>query len=382
MLNTISIKVVYDRNKRATKALHKSPVLGLVQLSVCVNKERHFLSTGVRVFKDQFSAGRVVNRSDSKEKNAQLDEVIRQVTELVNTCNSRGQQFTWSLVDSLFYGKASKNSWVSWMENAIKERPLCVGARAHHMKVLHYLKDMGITDCSQITTETLLLIDRDLHKRMVNDKPMMATTIYTYHKVLRTYIKEAVMVGYLSDNPYQRFKCTKGHSRARTVLSMEEIDKIKAVKTTNLYLQHVRDLFLVQCYTGVAYADLDKVCGKPESLIKGQRSKTGIDFTTVLLAPVKHILERYHGKLPLMAYDCYRRMLDPLALAAGIDKHITTHVGRHTFATTIALEHGVPIEVLAKMLGHADIKTTQIYAKVRDNLVQEQAKKIAGCINI
>lgn len=380
MLNTITIKVVYDRNNRATKALSKAPVLGLVQLSVCVNKERHFLSTGVKVYKDQFSAGRIVNRADSSEKNAQVAEVIKQVSDLVNDCNAHNQRFSWALIDSLFYTKASGTSWIAWMEKAINDRPLAHGVRAHHLKVLHYLQRKNITDCAQLTTETILQIDRDLHKRMVNGQPMMETTIYTYHKVLRTYIKEAVMVGYLKDNPYNRFKVARGHSRERIVLNMDELDKIRQLKTTNLYLQHVRDLFLVQCYTGVSFADISKVCTHNDNLIKGQRCKTGIDFTTILLEPVKDILERYHGKLPLMAYDCYRRMLDPLATAAGIDKHITSHVGRHTFATTIALEHGVPIEVLAKMLGHADIKTTQIYAKVRDNLVQEQMAKIVGSI--
>jgi len=85
--------------------------------------------------------------------------------------------------------------------------------------------------------------------------------------------------------------------------------------------------------------------------------------------------------MALMAYDDYRRMLVPLATACGITKHITTHVGRHTFATTIALEHGVPMEVLSKMLGHQSIKTTQIYGKIRDKLVQEQVSKVALAID-
>ena len=78
-----------------------------------------------------------------------------------------------------------------------------------------------------------------------------------------------------------------------------------------------------------------------------------------------------------MSYDHYLKMLKPIAEMCGIHKNVATHTGRHTFATTITLQHGVPIEVVSKMLGHKSIKTTQIYAKVQNCMVQEQAERLA-----
>lgn len=381
MLNTIKLKVVFDRKNQSTKRLAKNPSTGLVQLSITVNGERHFLSTGVKVYSDQFTNGRIVQCHEAGELNERIQEVIRQVTDLVNTCDRKGERFAFAMLDSLFHVSKAGHSWVEWMEQAIKDRPLCPGTRKHHVKVLNYLKEHGYTDTSQMTIDTIIKIDQDLHKRTVNEQPIMATSIYTYHKVLRSYIKQACTVGFLQSNPYDHFRCEKGRSRDRVVLSMEEIRKLAELKTTSLYLQHVRDLFLVQCYTGVAFADLNKINDCAGEIIKGVRQKTKVDFTTVMTEPVREILNRYKGKLPLMAYDDYRRMLTPLMTAAGIDKHVSTHTGRHTFATTVALDHGVPIEVLSKMLGHTSIKTTQIYAKVHDKLVQDNMQKIANAID-
>ena len=81
-----------------------------------------------------------------------------------------------------------------------------------------------------------------------------------------------------------------------------------------------------------------------------------------------------------MAYDCYRRMLKPMAELCGITKDFSTHCGRHTFATTIALANHVPIEYIQKMLGHKKITSTLIYAKVQDYMVQEQAEHLAGAL--
>ena len=121
-------------------------------------------------------------------------------------------------------------------------------------------------------------------------------------------------------------------------------------------------------------ADFSRLDG---DTLMGVRVKTGQQYTTVILEPVREILKRYHNKLPRMTYDHYLKMLKPIAEMCGIHKDVATHTGRHTFATTITLQHGVPIEVVSKMLGHKSIKTTQIYAKVQNCMVQDQAEALA-----
>jgi integrase len=147
------------------------------------------------------------------------------------------------------------------------------------------------------------------------------------------------------------------------------------------------DLFLVQCYTGLSYSDLmttdfTKAENHNGNLILSRttRVKTGTQFYIMLLPPVIEILERYAYKLPYFHLNSYTAQLKLISQETNIGKHITSHVGRHTFATTIAHGSGIPIEVVSKMLGHTNIQTTQIYAKILPKQVMDGFNKIKDCV--
>ena len=383
MLNTIIVKPVFDRKHVATKVASRKPVKGLVQLSVLVNGERKFLSTGIRVHLGQFTCDQVVCHEQAKELNDMLANQVAAIIEVVNNCNRKGQLFSWAMLDGLKVRRCKTGTgWIDWMEADIRERPLAEGTRKHHVTVLEFLREQGVTNCSQLTVDTIQMIDDTLHKRKVNGKPMMQVSVYGYHKVLRAYIRRAIRAGVLEHDPYSRFKTNKGVSRPREVLTMDEVRRIQDLQTQSLYMQHVRDLFLLQIWTGLSYADLMTAdfTAAADGTLTGNRNKTSVTYTTVMLPQTVEILERYSYHIPVMAYDDYRRMLMPMAELCGIKKHISTHTGRHTFATTIALGHGVPIEILSRMMGHTNIKTTQIYARVQGAMVQEQAERLAGML--
>lgn len=382
MLNKTSILVVFDRKKQATKSTAFKAKEGAVQLSITVNQERRFLTTGISVFADQWANGAVINRPDAIQLNEKLQNYLIQVSDVINKCDRENKRFSFNLVSDLFYRGNSRNDFTDWMEVTINRRVLATGTRKHHLKVLAYLKKRGITDIVQLTPQSIREIDMDLHKRTVGGKRMQESSIYGYHKIIKAYINLAIQAGLTTYNPYTQIKLTKGKSQPRTILTMEEFQKIQHVNTTYLYLQHVRDLFVVQTYTGLSFCDLMSVDFRKieNNTLSGFRGKTGVQFITVILEPVQQILRRYKYRLPKMAYNSYNKMLQPLAAAAGVDKHLTTHVARHTFATTIALANGIPIEVISKMLGHADIKTTQIYAKIRQETVANNGDKLAECL--
>lgn len=386
MLNTITIQVQFDRKHVATKEFHRTPKKGLVQYSITLNGERKFLSAGIKVYLDQFQAGRIVQHPQAQQLNDRLDNQIREITQLVNDCDRKGRKATFAMFQNLYYRSAGDTSWTDWMKAAVAARDLAAGTRKHHVKVLNYLLRMGITDKDQMNLETIKRIDKDLHSRMVAGKPMMQTSIYGYHKVIRGYIHQAMREGLIDYDPYTQFHADKGRSREREVLTMEEIQKLCNLKTLNRYMQHVRDLFLMQVFTGIAVGDLmtiDFRTAVQGDIIKGKRGKTGVEFTTVLLPQARNILEHYRYKLPVMAYDDYRRMIQPTLQAAGIEKeNISSHNARHTFATTVTLAHGVPMETVSKMLGHTSVKTTQIYAKVLDTSVQSEAQKLAAALGL
>jgi site-specific recombinase XerD len=152
-------------------------------------------------------------------------------------------------------------------------------------------------------------------------------------------------------------------------------------------LGQVRDIFLFSCYTGLAYADLQKLT--PLEISTGidggkwiftRRQKTDTPSRIPLLPMAQQILERYIDHplfrekdkvLPILSNQKMNQYLKEIADACQINKHLTFHIARHTFATTITLSNGVPIETVSKMLGHRNLKTTQHYAKILDRKVSQ-----------
>ena len=370
MLNSLSIKVLFDRKKKATKPRDPNPQDALIQLSVNLNTERRYISTRVRVYDGQFMAGQVCNRPDAIELNKRINSYVTQICELVNTCDRENKMCTHKMIDELFFWrKPPKEEFMGWLNETIEKRKdLAIGTVKHHRTTADYLRTMGVTEWADINIDTIRRIDKDLR-----NKNMRQTSIHNYHKIFKSYINIAIREGLLQDNPYKMFVVSRGKPRQREVLTMEELQRIMRYHPTTPYLQHVRDLFLMQCFTGLSHVDLVNTDFRQladKNIITGRRHKTGEEYATVLLEPAREILKRYNYKLPEMSYDNYRRMIQPMLTANGIEKKMSTHNGRHTFATTVTLSNGVPMEIVQKMMGHADIKTTQIYAKVQESMVQ------------
>lgn len=382
MLNRISIKVVFDRKKVATRATSAHARKGTVHLAVSVNKQRKYISTGVHLFLGQWTGGQVTAHPQAIELNERINNLQAAIIERVNRCDREGCVFCWSMLSNLYVQQPTGTSFTDYMEAMLPERHLAEGTQVYHRKVIRFLIEHKITDFAQINVENIKHLDSILHERRVNGKPLRQTSIYGYHKVIRSYIHDAICVGFLQRDPYSVVKIPKGEARERDVLTMEEVQRIQGLKIFNLQMQKARDLFMVQTYTGLAYSDLmaaDFSTATGDTL-SGYRVKTGMPYTTVILKPVRDILHRYHNKLPHMEYNKYLVLLKAVIEMCGIQKTVATHTGRHTFATTINLASGVPTEITQKMLGHKSIKTTQIYAKVQDYMVQEQGAKLSKVI--
>jgi site-specific recombinase XerD len=176
----------------------------------------------------------------------------------------------------------------------------------------------------------------------------------------------------------------------REFLNMDEIQRIAGHDFKFNRLSQVRDIFLFCCFTGLAYADVMKLKkteivtdDKSEKWISTYREKTKTQVKVPLLRMALDILEKYEHRplcsgyeriLPVLSNQKMNNYLKEIATACNIDKELTFHIARHTFATTVTLANGVPIESVSKMLGHTDIKTTQHYAKILDlKLSQDMA---------
>ena len=381
-MNRVQIRSIFDRKKEAS-----SKKKGLLQIEIRYEKKRKFISTGIKLYKNQYRGGRIVNIDGAERLNERVNRQITEIEDLIDRLDSNKQKFSFDHLDQINEGYVHE-TFVDFIEKRIGERPTCISTQKQHHKVLNFLKNEYtlLTNFSDITYPNIILLDEYLKKRKVDGHPMMQTTIHTYHKVIKLYINEAIRFEKMQENPYSKFHDSLGTPRERTVLSLQEIDLIRNYKTLSTLEAKARDLFIVQCYTGLAYSDLMNVdFSKAERygddyILKDARLKTGVTFFAVLLPPVVAILDKYNYQLPHLAYDVYNRTLKLAASSSGVRKPVSTHIGRHTFATTIALGSGIPIEVVAKMLGHRNIKTTQIYAKIMPKSVLEGFEKIKKVI--
>ena len=176
----------------------------------------------------------------------------------------------------------------------------------------------------------------------------------------------------------------------RGYLSEQELNKIMKKKFTAKRLEQVRDVFIFSCFTGLSYIDVKDLTKKHLCVafdgniwIMTKRQKTGININVPLMDIPKKILEKYDGMLPddkalpVLSNQKLNAYLKEIADLCGIDKNLTFHLARHTFATTITLSKGIPIETVSKMLGHTNIQTTQIYARITNNKISEDMQGLS-----
>ncbi|WP_367769022.1 site-specific integrase [Flavobacterium sp. WC2421] len=211
-------------------------------------------------------------------------------------------------------------------------------------------------------------------------------TAVKYIKNFSKIIKLCLANDWLDKNPFANYK-SKVKEVERVYLSEEEIQNIinKDFKTERLSL--VRDIFLFSCFTGLAYIDVKNLTKSHISIeIDGEkwifthRQKTETASKIPILLVTQMIIDKYadHPKsnnedrlLPILTNQKMNAYLKEIAGVCEIEKELTFHIARHTFATTVTLTNGVPIESVSKMLGHKNLRTTQHYAKVLDKKVSE-----------
>lgn len=209
-------------------------------------------------------------------------------------------------------------------------------------------------------------------------------TTMKYLSNFRKIVKRCLLNGWLQKDPFMGFKMPKREVE-RTALTELELQKMSNMPISIERLKLVRDIFLFSCYSGLAYADVKKlrrddvIIGVDgEKWIVSKRQKTDVTARIPLLPPAIAILDQYQNHsvcvnegriLPILSNQKMNSYLKEIADACGITKTLTYHIARHTFATTVTLSNGVPIETVSKMLGHRNLKTTQHYAKILDTKI-------------
>lgn len=385
-------RFVFDRKKTATKSKQ-----ALVQVEVLHERKKKYVTTGVYVYKDEWNDKRhVVNRNDCIELNERIDAVKESIDSFLNSLIRNDVAFTWDRLDTFLKREAVKEqTFIEYIEQRIFERnDIKESTRKAHTKLLSSLSEFGrIVTFDQLTRPNVAeyyewLLGREITKIGMDGKEyktrMAQPTAWSYMKLLRTYIHDAMIHERISSDPSIGIKVKKGEYEQTRWLTEEEIMKIEDAKLSSGSLVRVRDLFIFSCYSGLAYSDLMDF--KPEKLendgentyLVGKRIKTGQEYIVLILPKAQKILEKYDYHLPTYCNQQYNHRLKDLAKEAGIDKPISSHWARRT-AGMLMLNRGVRIEVVAKCLGHSTIRETErVYASILTKTVIKEMKKMVG----
>ncbi|WP_273276187.1 site-specific integrase [Maribacter polysiphoniae] len=203
---------------------------------------------------------------------------------------------------------------------------------------------------------------------------------------LRKMVTLAYHMEWIERDPFVKFK-PKLEKREREFLTDLELERIQNLNTNIERLSVVKDLFIFSCYTGISYGDIIKL--KKDHIILGiddkpwimtTRNKNGNPFKIPLLPVIESLIQKYENHhrtqftgslMPNISNQRLNSYLKEIADLCGIKKNLTFHMARHTFATTVTLSNGVPIETVSKLLGHTKLATTQIYARVIERKVSD-----------
>jgi site-specific recombinase XerD len=252
-----------------------------------------------------------------------------------------------------------------------------------HLMVFIHLK-YGVADMDIKTIDQAFLNGFDHYLR--SDKNCANNYVVKNIKNLGKILRICMENEWIDKSPFTAYK-GKTKNVDRFYLNKEELAHIAGKEFLSERLKQVRDVFIFCCFTGLAYVDVFKL--KQENIRKGidgdrwiftNRQKTKTRSSVPLLSTAVEIVDRYSANkvclnkgllLPVPSNQKMNEYLKEIADLCGIEKKLTSHIARHTFATTVTLLNGVPIESVSKMLGHTNIRTTQHYAKILDIKVSE-----------
>jgi site-specific recombinase XerD len=339
----------------------------------------------------------------AKELNSFLEQVRGQFADCYKQLQLQKKIINAEAIKNLFLGNDKKeHTLCSLMEyhNINMRSVLSHGTLKNYFTTSKYLTkflkaqyktaDIYLANLSyQFISEFELFLRK--HTPTDHQKRLQNNGVMKHLERLRKMVRLAVKMEWIAKNPFENYQL-KFQKVERSYLTDAELASIENKEFGVERLDWVRDLFIFSCYTGLAYIDTMRLT--PTNVVRGidgeywlitSRQKTEIAVKVPLLPKALGIINKYkdhpkafvhHTLFPNISNQKLNSYLKEIADVCGIDKHLTFHLARHTFATTVTLSNGVPIESVSKMLGHTKITTTQIYAKVIERKLSDDMKTL------
>ena len=403
MQNRFSI-LFYPRGNDINKN-GKAPIY----LRITIDGKRSELSIKRKVLLEKWNtnAGKMRGTtSNVRELNRYMDGIRNRVYKIHDKLSESESTITAEIIKNIFLGKDEKHKMLlKIFQNHNDQVEKLIGngfaagtaeryrtAKKHtedYIKLEYNLNDIPVKDVD--------------HKFITGFEYYLKTERNCAHNTAIKYItnfKKIIRIAYANDwirkDPFFNWKA-RLKVVDREFLTEEEIQKMVDKQLHTLRLNHVKDIFIFCCFTGLAYSDVKKLSKDNivigidgERWIKIKRTKTDTRSNIPILPKAQSLIEKYanhpnmenEGKLlPVLSNQKMNAYLKEIADLCEINKNLTFHLARHTFATTVTLTNGVPIESVSKMLGHKSLRTTQHYAKILDRKVSDDMKVLRNKLN-
>ena len=370
---------------RSAKVSKKDGLTPL-ELYVIIDGKRRFVSLNRKIDHRLFNPKKQIIRGDT-QTNEYIEAVRMKCYALETEMLKRGLLLTVDTFVYAFKHGIRQNSistyglFDKFMEKQLEKKNIGLITHAIYVKyrcTIRYCKEAIQTDkmLSDLTTSDM----EDIYTYMLYK--MSNNSAICYMRKLKTILLYAIREGYISTNPIT-FKFHKDKVE-KEPLTIEEVRSIRTKELGSRRIENIRDLFILQCYTGLAFRDMSSLSEKDiridkdgkEWIVK-ERIKTGVSAFIPILPVVKEILVKYNYHLPTLTNQKYNSYLKEIQEVCGIKKTLHSHLARHTCGTLL-LNAGVDMLTVSKVLGHSSTKTTEaVYAKLLPETIMKRVEEVS-----
>jgi integrase len=403
--NTFSIQFITRPNKIRKEQLP-------IYARISVNGNRIEISLKRWIKKEDWDASKGIGkgtRMEIRSLNRYIEEVRTRLFECYRELKMSNKLITTTVIKNKFLGiDQSEHTLCKLIDyhNTQMKEALAWGTMKNYFTTQKYItkflrEKLHTSDVYLSELNYQFLCDFEYYLRTYkpkdHQKSLANNGVMKHLERFRKMTRLAARLGWVKQDPFANYQL-KFQKKERHYLTAEELQSIEEKDFSIFRLQWAKELFIFSCYTGLAYIDLVNLT--PGNIVIGidggrwihtSRQKTDLPVRVPLLPQALAIMKKYEAHprsveanriFPPISNQKLNSYLKEIADLCKIDKQLTFHLARHTFATTVTLCNGVPIETVSKMLGHSKITTTQIYAKVIEKKVSEDMQKLKDRFSI
>lgn len=333
---------------------------------------------------------------EARQINTYLDQVLIEINDAYRQLLKEKKLITPDIVKARYLGEDEINKTLlqlSTYHNTNMKSVLKPGTLKNYFTTEKYLKkflqiERKTDDINLENLNYAFIIDFENFLRnnvaQLQSRPLTNNGLMKHLERLKKLLNLAQKLEWITRDPFVKFSL-KFNKTERPYLTQNEVDKILNFHFEKNSLSKTRDIFIFACYTGLSYIDVKNLT--KDNIVRGidgsnwiytSRQKTDQPVKIPILDTAQYIIEKYKEEmaseerlLPVYSNQKINEYLKKIATKTKIQKNMSFHCARHTFATTITLSNGVPIETVSKLLGHSKLSTTQIYARVLESRISD-----------